>query len=150
MADVEQYDSSVSNSLAAQNANATAKAADDQKAAQSKGAEGAAAAKKAGGLLGGKPSPDSSGSASSPAAQSRPGGLIGAIKKTISPAASPAAPVTNGAVPGGNSMVPVDSPKGQALTQDPKDNLASKGRFSDYRKVFKARGLAGKHSWGGK
>ena len=143
MADVEQYDSSVSGSLAAQNANATSKAAEDQKAAQSKGAEGAAAAAKAGGILGRKQPAQSTPSATQP---KNPGGIVGAIKRDI----SPVAPVTNGAVPGGNSMVDVDSPKGQALTQDPKDNLAAKGRFSDYRKVFKARGLAGKHAWGGK
>jgi hypothetical protein len=122
MADAENFDPSIGNSLAAQNENQTSKAAEDQKEAQSKGAQGAAKA------------------------------VAAAKQRLASPDAqkSPAAPVTNGQVPGGNSMVSVDSPKGQALTADPKANLAAKGRFSDYRKVFSARGLAGKHSWGSK
>jgi len=174
MADSEQYDSSVSNNLASQNANATSKAADDQKTAEEKGAAGAASAVKLGSdrkAAAAKTStkadssigrPDASATPMAPPSKTVGDMLKGAVKNMIhpskpampnagAPAASPAAPVTPaGTVGGGNTQISVDSMKGQALTQDPKANLASKGRFSDYRKVFSARGAAGKHPWGSK
>ena len=153
----EQYDTSndVSDS---QLDSQTAKAASDQKDAEAKGAAGAAAAK----AKFAKKSPAQPGSATAQGGDSKSnasagGGLVGAIKNKIAgtPAAAPAAAPTAaalgtpGTVGGGNSAVDVNSPKGQALTADPKANLAAKGRFSDYRKVFSARGAAGKHPWGG-
>jgi hypothetical protein len=175
----EQYDSSVSSGLASDNANKTSQLASDQKAAQDKGKSAAQslAAKHQADKKVAKPAPASSAASSTAAPSSSgmgavksalSGGLVGAIKNKIdpskpampnagapvagaAPAVSPAAPVTPaGTVGGGNTQISTDSMKGQALTQDPKANLISKGRFSDYRKVFSARGLQGKHSWGSK
>ena len=52
-----------------------------------------------------------------------------------------------GMIHGGKDLISKDSMKGKALSEDPQANLASK-RSSEYRKVFQARGAAGKHSWG--
>lgn len=171
----EQYDSSVSSGLASDNANKTSQLASDQKAAQDKGKSAAQslAAKHQADKKVAKPAPASSAASSTAAPSSSgmgavksalSGGLVGAIKNKVTPSkpvmpnagapapvASPAAPITPaGTVGGGNTQISTDSMKGQALTQDPKANLISKGRFSDYRKVFSARGLQGKHSWGSK
>ena len=166
----EQYDSSVSSGLAADNANKTSQLASDQKAAQDKGAAGAASAVKLGAdrkAAAAKTStgrPDASDTPMAPPSKTVGDLLKGAIKNKVTPSkpvmpnagapapvASPAAPITPaGTVGGGNTQISTNSMKGQALTQDPKANLASKGRFSDYRKVFSARGAAGKHPWGSK
>ena len=91
------------------------------------------------------------------------GGIVGAIKNDIKP--KPAVSGTPGPVGGGTpgadalqamggpqihggkDLISKDSMKGKALSEDPQANLASK-RSSEYRKVFQARGAAGKHSWG--
>lgn len=166
MADSEQYDASASNSLAAKNENTTDKVASDQKAAQDKGksaAQGLVASRKQ--AKAAKPAASSTAAPSAgamgavkSALSGGGGGLVGAVKNKIDPmkpAAPAATPTTSamfpgGAVQGGKDLISADSMKGQNLTQDPKANLASKGRFSDYRKTFLARGAAGKHSWGGK
>jgi hypothetical protein len=134
----DAYDSSVNNSLAAENASATDKVTASQKAAESQGAAGAKSAKDAGGILGKKQ--PAVGAPAAPAAPKPAGGLVGAIKNDVQ---NPA-----GMIHGGKDLISKDSMKGKELAEDPQANLASKGRSSEYRKVFQSRGAAGKHPWG--
>jgi hypothetical protein len=107
---------------------------DAQKSAESQGNTGAKSATAAGGILG-KKKP----AVSAPATAAPAGGLVGAVKNDIQNPAS--------MIHGGKDLISKDSMKGKALSEDPQANLASK-RSSEYRKVFQARGAAGKHSWG--
>jgi hypothetical protein len=166
MADTDSYDSSVNSNLASKNASAIDKMADAQQAANAKGAAGAKAATAKGGVLGGGKQQDPDAASSSSGATSKPGGggIVGAIKNDIKP--KPAVSGTPGPVGGGTpgadalqamggpqirggkDLISTDSMKGSALANDPQANLASKGRSSEYRKVFQSRGAAGKHPWG--
>lgn len=135
MADTDQIDSSVGNNLLAKAEGQTQQAADTQKAQEQK-----AEAPKGGAKPTAQP-------AAKPAAagadQSVGAKAAGAIKST--PVGQGVAKVLGSFKKGGT--VPET---GDYKLHEGEEVVPNNGRASEYRKVFKSRGDAGKHSWGGK